>query len=80
MTEDLSFRCPHCQHPYQDELELLNADEAHVFRCENCSKTFSVVIKECSACAADTPIVQMELSPAVPFAQSHCSGCGEAFS
>lgn len=79
MAEELSFCCPHCQHPYKDDLELLDPDEAHVFYCENCSRPFSVLIKECPACAADTSFVQMELSPAVPEAPLRCSGCGEAF-
>jgi transcription elongation factor Elf1 len=80
MAEELSFRCPHCQHPYTDGMELLDADEAHVFCCENCAKTFSVLLKECSVCAANTPIVQMELWPSASVFQLYCSACGEPLS
>lgn len=47
------FRCPHCNHMYCDELELLNANELHSMNCEACNKPFFMAFVECDNCDFD---------------------------
>jgi len=79
VSENLTFSCPHCQHHYADELELLDTDDLHDFQCENCSKAFTALLKECSACAEETVFVWIEPPPATVLAELCCGACGTRF-
>jgi transcription elongation factor Elf1 len=75
MNENISFTCPHCQHCYDDELELLDINLPHNFKCENCTQSFSILIKECLSCGAEAVFVST-ISPILFDTQQHCAACG----
>ena len=79
MTKTLTFTCPHCHHRYEDELELLNAEELHAFQCENCSKPFVLLVKECGSCSEETVFVWPESPPDSVVFQLRCAACGTAY-
>jgi transcription elongation factor Elf1 len=75
----LNFHCPHCQHEYNDELEVLHEGELHHFNCEACAKQFVVLIKECLKCAAETVTVWPDTPTWEEVAVVACSSCGSSF-
>ena len=76
---DINFDCPHCGHHYEDELELLDNDVLHDFKCESCAKHFQVLIQECSKCRADTVTVWRETPTWEAVALIACGSCGHSF-
>jgi hypothetical protein len=79
MQTTLSFKCPHCNHQYDDDLELLEANQIHEIRCEKCQTSFCMQFAECSACCSDTPLVwptHPQFDSPSPLA---CHSCGTAF-
>jgi transcription elongation factor Elf1 len=77
MNENISFTCPHCQHCYDDELELLDINLPHNFKCENCTQSFSILIKECLSCGAEAVFVST-ISPLTD-TQQYCATCGAPY-
>lgn len=75
----LNFHCPHCQHEYHDELELLAEGELHQFKCESCAANFAVLIKECMKCTAETVTVWPDTPTWEAVAMVACSACGSSF-
>lgn len=57
MNNVLSFSCPHCGHQHEDDMELLDIDVAHDFKCHDCRKPFVLLLKECSACNSESTFV-----------------------
>lgn len=76
---ETKFACPHCKHEYEDELEVLNQDELHEIKCEECAKPFYLLIKECSRCAADTNFVWTDKPTWEAVALLSCGSCGASF-
>lgn len=72
----LQFNCPHCNHNYSDELELLDSDELHAFKCESCNKEFTVLVKECLACLTETQFVSSDTQQ-ITTSPMHCKSCGK---
>lgn len=61
MIEELKFNCPHCQHLYTDYLEVLDPDVLQAFKCENCQKNFTLLLKECPSCTSETVVKDSSL-------------------
>lgn len=79
MSDLLTFSCPHCEHRYEDELEILAEGELHQFKCENCELPFVVLVKECHRCAAETVTVFGEAPTWEAVALLKCQTCGTAY-
>lgn len=79
VSDALCFSCPHCQHQYNDVLELLNVDELHVFLCEECSKEFTVLIKDCVTCGKESIFTWGEGLASQVLVELRCPGCGTLF-
>ena len=76
MNENMIFSCPHCQHRYTDELELLDTDKLHVFKCESCSEAFTMLLMECLSCTKETVFVWTEPPPPIIVTTLCCGSCG----
>jgi transcription elongation factor Elf1 len=79
MSHPLSFHCPHCQHKYSDDLDVLDLDEAHEFKCESCSLPFIVRISECQACLVDTAFTWTVAPASAALDQLNCAACGASY-
>jgi transcription elongation factor Elf1 len=77
MSPYLNFNCPYCDHKYTDELEVLDEDVLHDFKCENCDKPFRMLIAECEACSKDTTFVWRETPDSETLSSLQCSHCGK---
>lgn len=76
---DIKFKCPHCEHDYIDEMEVLDVGEMHEFKCESCDKPFQVLIQECPTCTAETVFVWKETPTWEAVALLACGSCGSSF-
>ncbi|AIY44207.1 hypothetical protein LT85_p028 (plasmid) [Collimonas arenae] len=79
MSEELTFSCPHCQHQFNDELELLAANELHAIQCENCDTPFTFLLKECLACSEETVFVWAEPPSEILISRLQCHACETPF-
>jgi len=77
MSSYLNFNCPYCKHKYTDELEVLDDDVLHDFKCENCAKQFVMLTAECEACSKDTTFVWPETPSEETLSALQCSHCGQ---
>jgi hypothetical protein len=76
VSSNLEFRCPHCEHKYEDELELLDNEIQHDFKCEHCAKPFVVLTKECQACASESTFVWPTVPSEAILMELQCYTCG----
>lgn len=77
MSSYLNFSCPYCNHKYTDELEVLDDDVLHDFKCENCAEHFVVLSKECEACSKDTTFVWCATPSEEILSALQCNHCGK---
>jgi uncharacterized OB-fold protein len=56
---------------------VLDYDVLHDFKCENCSKPFVVLTKECAACSAETTFVWPESQNPETLSALQCGNCGK---
>lgn len=73
------FSCPTCGHGYEDELEILDEDALHDFKCEKCSNPFYVLIKECVKCTVETVFVWREKPTWEAVSLLACGSCGTSY-
>ena len=76
---DIKFECPHCAHHYIDDMELLDANELHDFKCESCDKPFHILVQECPKCTAETVFVYKTTPTWEAVALLACGSCGNSF-
>ena len=79
MNNYLRFSCPHCEHGYEDDMELLDDDVLHDFTCESCKRPFVVLTKECPACEAETTFTWKMKPTEELLSALQCSACGTAY-
>lgn len=78
MDEVLTYSCPHCQHQFSDEWELITADTLQTFDCEKCHNPFTLLLKECLVCVEET--IFTEKPPAeIHVSELKCHACGTPF-
>lgn len=77
MSSYLNFNCPYCNHRYIDELEVLDDNVLHNFKCENCTKPFVMLSKECEACSKRTTFVWPEPPCDEELSFLQCIHCGQ---
>lgn len=75
MSSYLNFNCPSCNHKYSDDLEVLDIDVLHDFKCENCAKPFVMMNVECMACSKDTTFVWREKPGSETLSALQCENC-----
>ena len=79
MSLFLNFNCPHCNHEYIDELEVLDIDVLHDFKCENCDLPFVMLYKECETCSEETVFVWKEVPSLRLLPALQCGSCFKVF-
>jgi uncharacterized protein YbaR (Trm112 family) len=75
----LNLHCPHCQHPEEDPLELLDENIIDSMKCEACEKVFYFAILDCHLCAHEGAYSWLTEPPAQALTLLTCPACQSTF-
>lgn len=75
-AQTLVFQCPRCAHQNSDDFEVLDVATPSPWCCAGCTRTFSVMLRECEHCGAESIDVALHSSELAPGEDQPCSICG----